>query len=133
MRNAQTSVFCGDFATEGVVLLAMVPRDAETGEQVVGLHTLTKVAVYSDPQNYWLLQLGRIGTGVFSILGKEIPFRGGFRKNVSVENPFLDTILMERGDNLALRASPRGLPPPLVGLSVIVEWGILSARRSARG
>ena len=132
-EDPHPAIYCGDFTSEGVVLLAVIPQIAETGAQLSSLHILTRDRVSSDPQNYWLLQLGKISAGKFQLLGVELPFPGGFPKNVAQEKVFLDPVLLQRGDKLTLRVTPRGAPPPLTGLSVIPEWGIISSRRSSRG
>ena len=126
------AVFCGDFTAERTVLLGYVPLDAAEGAQVRAIHLLAGERLGPDSQNYWLAQLGRLSTGAFKILTPETSCDGGFTANVARSIQYPDPPLLSRGDMLALRMSPRGKPSTLVGLSAVVEWGVLSSRRSAR-
>ena len=127
--NAQIAVLLGDFVTDRIVLVAVVPVEAPTAEQVKALHFLAGEAHSPDRNNYWNLQAGVLVAGAFQVLGREVAFTDGFTvgrlKTVTYEPP----LPLSRGDKLAVRLSPRGAPPPLIGLSVAPEWGVLSTRR----
>jgi hypothetical protein len=125
--------YLGDFVSQRVVLIARVPEDAPEGAQVRAIHILVGEEVKLNANDYWLLQLGRISGGSFMVIAREVAFTGTLSpsvvRRVSVEDP----ALISRGESLAIRMSPRGLPPPLPGVSLVVEWGVHSSRRASRG
>lgn len=126
------AIYLGDFTAERSVLIAIVPQDAEEGDQLRAIHLLVGETLEPDSANYWLLQLGVGATGQFKISAPEVSLAGGLTVNVVLTVPFNDPALFSRGARLMARLTPRGSPPPLVGLSMAPEWGILSSRKSAR-
>lgn len=130
--STNPGIALGDFVAERTSLVAIVPQDAQEGAQIRAIHVLAGETISTDERNYWVLQLGVLATGKFRLIAAETPFQGGFTANVATTIPYLDPALVSRGTLVAIRMTPRGDPPPLVGLSVVVEWGILGSRRSAR-
>ena len=129
--SVTTAAFLGTFASEQIRLLAFVPTDATTAAQVRALHLLAGEALASDIHDYWIVQIGIIDGGKFTVITREIALTGGLPANVHRRFAIEDPVLLARGDVLALRVTPRGTPAPLAGLSAIPEWGILSTRRSS--
>ena len=126
--------FLGDFTAERAVLLGCVPLDALAGLQMRAIHLLAGEALAPDPQNFWVLQVGRVSTGTFEMLAPETSFAGGFAANVArtATVAFAQPVVYSRGDLVAVRLSPRGSPPPLVGLSAVPEWGVQAVAASRR-
>ncbi len=128
----QTGVFCGDFTVMRTVLLGVIPQDALSGGQVRALHVLAAETQAPDPYNHWVLQLGVLEGGKFRQAAPEVSLAGGLVANVGREIAYQDAVIFPKGSRVALRPVPTGNAPPLAGLSVVVEWSILSARRSSR-
>ena len=126
------SVFLGDFAVERTVLLGVVPQDSPDGAQMRTFHLLVGETLAPDQNNFWIAQLGKLDTGTFERMSAPVSFQSGIVAQRLRSIPFLDPILLSRGDALALRVTPQGMPPPLVGLSVVPEYGIVASRRTAR-
>lgn len=124
-------IYLGDFVQERSVLLARVTEDDSEGARVRALHFLVGEDAPLSNTNYWVMQLGRIDTGAFRQLAKEVPLTASFAANQVRRFSLLDPGLVSRGDLLTLRMSPRGLPPPLAGASVVIEWGVHASRRAS--
>lgn len=121
----QTAVCIGDLAYERTTLLALIPQDAVSGGFVRGMHFLVGEDLDQDPSNYWLAQIGFLdASGAFQTV-REVALTQRLPANVARLEGFLDPLAVPRGSRLALRMSPRGDAPPIVGLSVIPEWGTL--------
>lgn len=125
--------FLGDYTDERSVLLAYIQEQAAKGGQVAGVHVLVGEDLVVNNLDYWVMQLGRIVSGKFKLIGREIPIDGALSRNVVRRHELKDPLLLSRGDLLALRMSPRGQPAPIVGLSVALEWGIHATRGVNRG
>ena len=125
------AIFLGDFVAERSCLLALVPVDALDGGAIRAVHLLVGEDADLTSSDSWLLQIGKIETGTFRNIAPETPLNGLLVANVVRTVPFLDPVLVPRGDLVAARLSPRGNPPPIVGLSLALEWGS-HASRSAR-
>lgn len=121
--------FLGDFTTGGLRLLGVVPQDASEAAQVRAMHLLVHEALLPNAQDFWTFQLGRLDeTGGFRLCAQEISFQKGLKNNSQTIVPFLDPVLYSRGDLVAAKLVTYGAPPILSGLSVVLEWGILSSR-----
>lgn len=121
--------FLGDFVREAIRPIALVPIDAQEGVQLRALHFMVSEDIRPDPGNYWLLQNGKTVWGRYTGLGKEFSLSGGLTANIMYRLEYVDPVLLQRGDTLAVRLTPRGQPAPITGLSVAPEWGRLAARR----
>ena len=126
------AAYLGDFVAERAVLLARVPEEALEAAQVRAVHLLVGEDAPLDRNNSWLLQLGLQEAGKFKVISREVPLDGALRASVVRRIALEDPALLSRGDSLAIRLSPRGLPPPLSGVSIIVEWGVHASRRGSR-
>lgn len=124
------AIFLGNFTSESIRLLGLIPDDAPAGEQVRAFHLLVAEDYHPDVNNYWLLQIGKITGTTFKVLAGEISTASGLTTNVLKSYPLAPPVLYSRGDKMAVRFSPRGLAPPLSAVSGCVEYGVLSSRRS---
>lgn len=129
MTEIDYSVHLGDFMQERSVLLARVPDDAQVGAQVRALHMLTGEDAALTPLDSWVVQLGILMGGRFRLIAPEMVLSGALPAAVAQRLPLNDPALLARGDSLAMRLTPRGNPPPLAGVSIIVEWGVHASRR----
>jgi hypothetical protein len=123
------AAFLGDFSTERSVLLGVIPDYADDGENIRAVHVLVGEDVSLNGQDYWVLQLGAIREGTFKAR-VEIQQKAKLTANVPRRFEIADPVLLAKGDKFTARLSPRGLPPQLVGLSIVIEWGVHASRRS---
>ena len=129
MNDIDYAVHMGDFVAERRVLLARVPDDAQVGAQVRALHFLTGEDADLTPLDYWVVQVGVLMGGSFRLIAPEIPLNGRLVSAVARRLPLEDPALLDRSMSLAAAVVPRGNPPPLVGVSLIVAWGVHASRR----
>lgn len=123
--------YIGDFSAERVAQLAFVPQEAASGTNVRSLRLVAGEDLVPDRHNYWLLEVGILDANGLRRLAQR-PLDDGFSAGVQRIVTFTDPILVPRGSTLACRLTPRGSPPPISGLSAVVEFGILSTNRAAR-
>lgn len=127
------ATYLGDFAAERSVLLAFLPPEAPEGAILRAIHLVVGEELRVSRQDYWLLALGTHQGGRFIRMAKEIALDGLVPEGVVRRYEIADPLLLSRGTALLARISPRGLPPPLIGASVVPEWGVQASRRSTRG
>jgi len=128
----QHAVHLGDFSAERTVLIAAMPQESETGAQARGMFMLVGEDVSLTKLDHWAFQVGKVVGGKFQLVGREVAFDGPLSPLDVRRLEFSDPVLISRGEALAIRMSPRGLPSPLVGVSVIPDWGVLSTRSPTR-
>lgn len=124
--NPPTALFLGDVYSEATVLLAALPAESLDGSALRALHVLAGEERAS-PDGYWVMRVGTLNGGTFSVLS-ETQFPDGFPSTLR-RFPFDSGLRHAPGEVLALRFVPNGAPPPISGLSVVPEWGILGSRR----
>jgi len=126
-----TPIYLGDFTRERTVLLAHVPQDAVSGTHLRRIHFLVGETLEADLYDYWLLSIGLIeGSGSFRLLAPEQDLSRGLPVGIVRQTTLQDALPVPVNSLVALRVSPRGAPPPITGLSVVVEWGILSGTKT---
>lgn len=125
------AVYLGDFHAAGTAMLALVPRAAASGENVRAVRLLAREALKADAQNYWLLRVGVLEANGLKVMA-QVSLADGFVEGLPRTVVFPGPLLVSRGWLLACSLVPSGSPPPLIGLSAVVEWGILSSDRTAR-
>jgi len=131
---SESAVFLGDFVEERTVLLRRIPEDAVDGARMRGLFAVVGEDATFGPSNHWLVQIGRFDDGkAFRSVTREFALDKTLVAGRLYRLDLPDPAIVSRGDILALRISPRGAPTPLVGLSVVPEWGPHASRRASRG
>lgn len=117
--------FLGTFTTTGTAILGYVPQEG-VGLAIRALSLTLRNDVKTTKDDYWTLQLGLWTPQQFQALA-QVPLQNGVRAS-GLRFPIQGDPRVQRGATLALRASQHGAPPPLEGLSVLVEYGILGVR-----
>jgi hypothetical protein len=124
--NPAGALFIGDVYLETTALLAAIPAESLDGSALRALHVLAGEE-RSSPDGYWIMRVGTLSGGTFSVLS-ETQFPDGFPSTLR-RFQFETGLRHAPGEVLAVRLVPNGAPPPISGLSVAPEWGILGSRR----
>lgn len=112
---------------EGFGPLSLIPVESPQGLLLRAVHVGVGQAVRPNQSNFWTLQVGTLLGSTFSVL-REFPLQDGLQRGVT-RFALGGGLRVPRQTLVALRAVQRGTTAPLVGLSVLPEYGILGARR----
>ena len=119
---ASPAVFLGDFAVEEARVVAQVPLDASAGATARSMSLVLTTDIPASTNDYWVCQVGMFLTGSFRTL-VEFSLGAGIKKNTLRRMSFQKSLSLRPGDVLGITMTPRGQPSPLVGVSVVVDWG----------
>lgn len=119
------AAFIGQPVDGGVYALGYIPLESLNGDILRAVRVCVAETLRPS-QDYWVLRIGTL-VGTTFTARTEVNLRDGI---VAGEKrwAFASDIRVPRGSLIALKAVKVGNPPAILGLSLILEYGILGAR-----